>query len=241
MKKGFIFLLVVSLLLTCAYGFAEEEKKEITFRGIPWGSSIPDYLSAIAKDSLSGNPSKIYNIYSWENKEGNDMDESVSVIEDGGYYVNSYPKAMSVAGVPVERIYAYFMFTFDDNALFTDEEKVSLYKAEYDLAPVDIGETFDILTTKLTGLYGQGTKAHGSQKYINTTYTDDYDTVTWYGPNDTGVRLFTHYRAENGAKEYRSLSLIYGKTNSVDLFKELTEAMAREQKKEMLTDNTDGL
>lgn len=240
MKKWMIYLLLVALLMTCSYGVAEEEK-EILFRGIPWGSSTADYLSAIAKDNISGSTSNVTSVYSWEIKEGGDMDSSISRMEDAGFSVASYPKNMNVAGVPVGDIKAYFIFTYDDDAVYSSEDKASLYKAEYDLEPADIKDTYDILADKLTGLYGQGTKAHGTQKYINVTYTENYDAVTWTGANNTGVRLFTHYREDNGVKEYRSLSLIYGKTNSVDLFKNLTDALAREQKKEMLTDNTDGL
>lgn len=241
MKKGIICLLILTLLLSCTYGFAEEEKKEILFRGIPWGSTIEDYITSIGSDKLSGSTSNIRNIYSWEIKEGKDMDESVQRIEDGGYQVSTYPKEFSVAGVPVENIYAYFMFTYDNDGVYTDDDKGSLYKAEYQLQPVDIGEAYSILTEKLTGLYGKGEKAHGTQKYINTTYTDNYEAVTWEGANNTGVRLFVQYREEAGTKEYKKLSIVYGKTNSVDLFAKLSEAMAREQKKQMLTDNNDGL
>ena len=240
MKKIFVSTLALVLLISCcAYGFAEEQK-EILFRGIPWGSSIPEYLSAIEKDKISGSTSKIRSIYSWEIKEDNDMDESVLRIEDGGYYVSSYPKNFLVAGVPVSNIYAYFMFTHDADNVYSEVEKASLYKAEYDLEPMDIAETFPILSDKLTGLYGQGKKEHGSQKYLNG-FTEHYETITWEGKNNTGVRLYMCYREEDGVKEYRSLSLSYGKTNSVDLFNDLIDAITREQKKEMLTDNNDGL
>ena len=239
MKKLGIYFLMVALLLTCTCGFAEE-KKEILFRNIPWGSSITEYIAAIGNDKISGNASKIHTIYSWEIKKDNDMDESELRIEDGGYYVSSYPKNFTVAGIPVGNIYAYFMFTYDDDAVYTEEEKVSLYKAEYDLEPIDIAETFPILSEKLTGLYGQGKKAHGSQKYLNG-FTEYYETITWEGANNTGVRLYMCYREEDGKKDYRSLSLTYGKTNSVNLFNNLIAAITREQKKEMLKDNTDGL
>lgn len=239
MKKGIIYLLIVTLLLTCSCSLAEE-KKEILFRGIPWGSSITEYTAAIGKDKISGNVSSIRSIYSWEIKQKNDMDESVLRIEDGGYYVSSYPKNFAVAGVPVSNIYAYFMFSHDDDGVYTEEDKVSLYMAKYDLEPMDIAETFSILSEKLNNLYGQGKKAHGAQEYLNG-FTEHYNTVTWEGTNNTGVRLFMCYREEDGKKEYRSLSLVYGKTNSVDLFNDLIAAITREQKKEMLTDNNDGL
>jgi len=239
MKKGIVYLLMITLLFTCSCGLAEE-KKEILFRGIPWGSSITEYIAAVGKDKISGSASSIRTIYSWEIKEKKDMDESVLRIEDGGYYVSSFPKNFSVAGVPVGNIYAYFMFSHDDDGIYTEEDKVSLYKAEYDLKPMDIAETFPILSEKLSGLYGQGKKEHGSQKYLNG-FTEHYETVTWKGKNNTGVRLFMCYREEDGKKEYRSLSLVYGKTNSVDLFNDLIAAITREQKKEMLTNNTDGL
>ena len=240
MKRRIVCLLILTILLACTYGFAEEEK-EILFRGIPWESTIAEYTASIGNDKLSGSTSNIRTIYSWEIKEGKDMDESEQYIEDGGYYVSTYPKDFFVAGVPVDNIYAYFMFTYDNDGVYTDDDKGSLYKAEYQLNPVDIGEAYSILTDKLTGLYGKGEEAHGTQKYINTTYTDNFEAITWKGANNTGVRLFVQYREESGTKEYRKLSIVYGKTNSVDLFAKLSEAMAREQKKQMLTDNNDGL
>ena len=147
MKKLIPFLLIVSLLLACTNSLAEGmEKKEILFRGIPWGSSATDFLAQMQDAKLGGSIREYdYDLYSWERKEGKNVSDHLSSIEKAGWSYSSYPKDATVAGIPIDEIDAFFLYTFDDKAIYREENKCSLYKAYYELEPVDYVATYPIL------------------------------------------------------------------------------------------------
>ena len=107
--------------------------------------------------------------------------------------------------------------------------------------------TFPILKEKMTSLYGEGHKESATVNVMNiggNDYTCYFETVTWYGANNTGVRLFMEYHVDkvDGTTEYKHLKLTYGKTNSADLLAAEKEALAKEEMNKVLTDtSTDGL
>ena len=135
MKKTvtFFFALVVMITSFCV-SYADVED-EILFRGIPWGTSATEFVTLVQADNLGGSVYDDYTLYSWENGEKKNMDNSVASLKDAGYRYYSYPDA-TVAGIPIGRIDAYFTFTHDNTQIYRDESDSSLYYAEYSLAPV---------------------------------------------------------------------------------------------------------
>lgn len=249
MKKAITFILVLVGILTILSFACADIDNEILFRGMPWGTSVTEFSARIQTDMLkSGNNtiSDKYTLYSWENGTKKNMDDPLYSLKDAGYRCFTFPDAQ-VAGIPINEIEAYFTFTYENSTIYRGEDESSLYYAEYDLKPVDIGMTFPILKEKMTSLYGSG---HEESATVNVTnlggndYTRYLETVTWYGANNTGVRLFMQYHVDkvDGTTEYKYLKLTYGKTNSVELLTDLKDALAKEEMNKVLTDtSTDGL
>jgi hypothetical protein len=185
-------------------------------------------------------------VYSWENGEGRDADDSLVKLADAGFYYCTYDDTV-VAGIPVDMIYAYFLYSFDANNLYKEENESQLYYAYYSFNPVDIESAAPILEEKLSGLYGKGQKKSDSSDVINiggNNYTKYMDTVTWYGANDTALRLYIEHKYDKVTKqtEYTDLRLYYGKSNSVEMINAVKDAMARDEVKKMQNDDsTDGL
>ena len=147
---------------------------------------------------------------------------AVDTLNNGGYRCYSFPSGLKVAGINVEFLVAYFMYGYDDEAVYSDPNRSSLYLAEYTLAPSDAEAAFAALQGKLSELYGEGVQT-------------DAGTV-WYGPGNTGVRLLID------PHEAGQLILSYGRTNSLELFSDLRAAMAREELEAVLdADGSDGL
>ena len=246
MKKLFILIVILlSIITSLGFAYADMES-EVLFRSIPWGTSVTEFLSLVQADNLGGNVYNHYPLDSWENGEGKYMDDPVFTLEDAGYTYIAYPDA-SVAGIPIKQIEACFTFSYDNASIYRDEADSSLYFAEYSLEPVDIGMTFPILKEKMTSLYGEGHKESATVNVMNiggNDYTCYFETVTWYGANNTGVRLFMEYHVDkvDGTTENKHLKLTYGKTNSADLLAAEKEALAKEEMNKVLTDtSTDGL
>lgn len=220
--------------------------EEILFRKIPWGTSATDFVSAMNKDNLGGRLQEANRLKTWELVDGkyNYLNE----VENMGFKYSSSPKGASVASIPIKAIEASFLYTFDRDNVYKDENRSSLYKACYELDPVDSATTYSILVDKLTSIYGKGKKqtiADTSWSSSKGSFITKYEAMVWYGANDTGVRLYMEcnvYDNPDLEKEYKCLRLEYGKTNSNELFKDITSAMSRVQTREMLSnDDVDGL
>lgn len=242
MKRTLILLTLFCLILLNTAGFAENTQDEILFRGILWGTSLTDFTQKMEASDFFGKVRSDYSLYSWERiAEPNRWMTCVSTLKDAGFTYSSGNEA-TVAGIPVSETTALFMFSFDNDQLFTEKDKSQLYYASYTLNPVDISSVLPILEEKLNRLYGENQKFDSQLDFSN--HVDYTSAITWYGANHTGVRLYIRYKYDKITKEmiYTSLKLEYGKTNSVELLRALKDAQAREEvRKIQSNDSVDGL
>lgn len=218
---------------------------EILFRKVPW-ESTPEEFSSLA-DLPSYKSSSASKSYSWE-RRGTDVGSSLYSLSDAGIYVFCHPDKFSVVGIPVESVYAYFIYDIDNNGMpIKDDTSARLYKAEYSFDPIDMAATYEILEQKMEGLYGCGEEYEHVQSVWNLTGNDykEYNIWhVWYGANNTGVYLKMEYHVDSvdGTIEFENLVLVYGKSNSLVMLSELETAFAKEELENMISiDDTDGL
>lgn len=218
--------------------------EEILFRKIPWNSSPDEYSSLVGISSLRG-PSET-SCYSWEWK-GNDIGSSLHSLSDSGVYVYAFPKDFSVAGIPVESVYAYFLYSIDNDLPVREESAARLYKAEYSFEAIDMAAAYEMLKGKMENLYGSAKKNENVTNVWNLSgndYEQHDEWYVWYGKNDTGVYLKTQYQIDSvdATIKYTDLKLVYGKTNSSALLSALEASFAKEEMEQMMNnDNNDGL
>lgn len=217
--------------------------KEITFRSVPW-TCIPEVLSASMADSgislqlLEGNCQSWESDFYWTGTLA-----PIMMLDNGGFFSNNSPKNMTVAGYPVKTLYTYFAYDYDKENVYKDVEQSKFYKARYDIDAIDTKATYDILNQKLSQLYGEGVKHLETSGWTSsaghsTKYTD---WIVWYGANNTGVYLWYNYvKFDDGHIEDETISIIYGKSDSMIMLQNLKAALAYQQLKEAL-ENTDGL
>ena len=211
----------------------------ITFRGIPWGATPSEFTDAMASIGLkpsyksSDMPSFERDFY-WTGTLKADY-----TLEDAGFFANPSVKNLNVAGFPVNYMGAYFCFGFDDENVYEDQDHAQLYLAYYKFNPVDFNTAFDMLAGKLNQLYGQGVvhKKTSSWSASSGSYTTYTDWIVWQGADNTGVCLWHNYDVYTDGKiESQELYLYYGRSNSVELLKELEAAMAREELEQAASD-----
>lgn len=221
----------------------EEAGSEIMFRGMPWGTSATDFITAMQSAGVSGSASAS-RIYSWERLDlpGGTI-QYASMKDDRGFEYSAYPDGFMVAGLPVSEIRAYFTYGFDDETVYTTPDQSGLYHAIYSFDGVaDRQATADMLYEKMCIVYGETPRMLATKQHNGFTGYVDY--AVWEGENDTVVMLMNAYYLEPDGTPYdfyiAHLDLCYGKSNSVELIDAVGEAVAREER-EAVTDNLDGL
>lgn len=214
----------------------------ITFRSLPWGISAPEAIDALAGSGITGR-ARTTSCASWEFKPDDDSLKTRYSVKDSGWYLYS-SNDMTVAGYPIDSVNLYFIHTFDDETVYTTEDRSFFYKAKYTFSAVDKKAAFSMLTTKLSALYGEGTPGEVSTHWWSTggDYTGISEWVVWYGADNTAAVLEHHYEVldSDGSIKNESLTLTYGRSDSITLLQELEAAMAREQAEEAAS-SFDGL
>ena len=204
----------------------------ILFRNMPWGTTYQSFSDLLRADGVTGGSFyDSYGSYSFE-FEISDYGGITGIyrLDDAGYkYSNSSVKNLSVGGFPVSSIEAYFLFGFDDNAVYSEKNDSVLYKAVYSFKVADGEGAYTVLAAKLSSLYGNGITKSDSSGVWSTA--GDYHVYThctvWFGANDTGVVLCREYQISDATNSLISdkITLTYGKSNSLELFNNLKAAM----------------
>lgn len=185
-RKIIVTLTALSLILVPASVNAEEtemveaeteESSTITFRGIPWGTSVLEANRILGKNELAWESSMTYSsafvddlLYgTWENSMHNEYDISIvaQVIDS---------QEIEVAGYVTYVTKLYFSCIPVDGILTKNEEDTALYAAQYFFIANDFEAMSQDLIEKLTSMYGDYSETHSG---IDPTYHDGTYAV-WY-------------------------------------------------------------
>jgi len=177
------FLVVVTLLvmIVSLSAYADYDK-EITFRGLPMGSSIQAVKDKLMEDGIDPSEFSIDENEGMDNFFSSSYEEKFKhvITEDGGYSFSIYsvPKDFKVAGYDVAYIWMDFMYKVVDGIPIKDMELAGLTKARYIIEVVDELAVYSDIKEKLTKLYGTP---------VERKDDDETDMAIWYGTNDTVV------------------------------------------------------
>lgn len=228
MKRLVCLVLVLMVCLTpCVLA------EEITFRGIPWGSSMAEVEEALNLERLyvysEDHPGK------WEY-----VHNQYSIYGIPGYCsawsAQSFSDELTVAGYSAyPSVYCVYGLAENGEVLRAKEDSV-FYLGGYAFDVIDSRATFDDLKEKLTSVYGVGTETveYDEVYRVSSTgsgvssgvYNKETRCVAWYGENNTGVKLcgvFSDNEAVGNGENY--VSVWYGKTDMNDYLDELQAAI----------------
>lgn len=260
MKRISVLTLVVILcsLFIMPSVFAESNE-EITFRGIPWESSVDDVLSTLKKEFSKG---MIANSEFRNMKVG---DEHIYVIH---YEIKA--SGLKVAGFPVKgdrysdniNLELFFLPNFDESKSSVSEKEGKLIGAKYTNIYSD-SKSFSSLSTelekKLCGLYGPVTESYSvkdgywnkrwtvnnttvigdtAEKSVTSSAYGGFIKVTTYEPE--GCSLFYYYLSPEIIQEAETVGNIY-RQNSEEKRKQEEKQRQEQQEKEEKERGTDGL
>ena len=224
--KRVLALLMAVLMLACGGSALADEERELTFQGVPWGSSFQETMQSLLDSGLLdsgllvnnrnmsvqeyidkiGTNADVTYLYSQENKE---WDVTIS----GGEYVCKFwaysgvsgdynisvPEDKTIAGYGIDRIEFSFVKQGEDTRLMT----VQLH-----LDYQDAAAAYEDLRAKLSSVYGEG------------EHSEAHKIDTWSGANHSMIFL-----RHNGS----SVELLYGTTDAEEWMKEAEAAIPKQE------------
>lgn len=222
--------IVVLILIIILLGSSNAEtSKEITFRGIEWGSTVDYALNDALSDVRWGNA------YAPQEVSSNDFEligDKKGVESYHGkiclYYSSFQPGNITVAGYTIDRLELRFVLVPESNNLIIDNDHTSFYFASYELIPSNIDVVYDDLTDKLKTLYGD------NYSEVDIGGFSKRRIRYWIGLKDTVVSLLY----ENGSSSRITIS--YGFLGSKELLQNAIEAYTISEQ-DRVAENTEGL
>ena len=226
----------------------EVASSPILFRSIPWGISASDFSKEMEKQGIAGKISNGSTCSSWEFVRHLGTIEPTHKISDVGFSFRNSSPDLSVSAFEVSVIDAWFLPGYDEEGVYPDEGRSSLYKARYVFDVADGKGAYEILSSKLSTLYGEGvteSEVIGSVVFsTNRDYRRFADWTVWYGAENTGVVLLHEYELykDDGQLKSERVHLTYGKTDSLEIIGNLEATIARlENEKAAASDDFEGL
>ena len=193
----------LSIISTMSFSsFAEENKTEILFRNIPWGTNYADIkqeLSDFDWYDMSFDMMRTYSVY--EVLTDSPYADGVLDFENSGINMIAQPfsnKETEVAGYTTTDIQLFFAYTPIDGTLPKDDINTALYGATYSFSPQNLQQMSEDLISKLSYLYGEA-----DQTTTDKDIFGNKTSITWWsGDNDTHVVLRTIDSSEDTSDLY---------------------------------------
>jgi len=235
MKRIGSVLLIMILVsgIFCGAAFADDKKgKEVTFLDIPWESSIEDTV-ALLKDKgvIVDIAQKCIPTENWlidGSQNGNLLNskcaimwstEYSAVLQSADFYKDVELTDYEIGGYVISNMELLFMNDGDNSKLIS----VCVYletPSGYDATK----DVFPNIKEKLESVYGK----------LKKVSCFGYRGYSYKGNNNAGVCLMN--LADNGGW----ITLVYGRTDAVDLLKEAMKSV-RDSNPDLSTTNTNGL
>lgn len=220
----------------------EEEKSEIIFKDISWGTSYPEVDEKLGMWELWNLSGEGYKECSVDeillgDYKGIDFDYSgINIIS------NAFKGEQEVAGYTTSEITVYFSYIPVDGYLTYDEKDTALYGAQYKFEPVNLQDMYDDLKGKLSNLYGEPSKTTQDTDMWENQYTYTY----WHGANDTELVLRCTDSEKDTTGFYEDeIYITYAWRNGDTLLRNASDAVKKEksdkEKEVQRNENTDGL
>lgn len=245
MRKILTFLLAFLMISSVACA------EEITFRGIPWGSSMSKVEESFDSDMFYTHDEAT--VRRWENITEQVDWEHLYDYPDGWecLYMGFGEYAMKVAGYDVIMSVACRYGIGENNEILKDKSDSVLCSASYTFDVIDYVAAYDDLKVKLTSLYGDGIETTDTDEgyYWGMNTSDEYHTTvkvtTWVGENDTEAKLYCSVDdVDDPLLQNDLLVLYYGKTSedeNIERLQKLLHVEALSNEQESRNDDTSGL
>lgn len=245
MKKAIAVILVFLIVSSVAYA------DEITFRDIPWDSSMSEIEKLLDLDFFYTYDEAT--IRRWKNITEKVDWEYINDYSDGWEYIYmGYGEhAIKVAGYDVIMNVACRYGIEENDEILKGKSDSVLCSASYSFDVIDHTAAYEDLKSKLTSLYGEGTETTDVLEgyYCGVKSSGEYHTTvkitTWIGENNTEAKLYCSVDdVDDPLLQNDSLALYYGKADedkNIDRLQELLHIEALKREQESRSNDTSGL
>ena len=151
-------------------------EKQILFRGITWGTKMPEVQEILNKEG-DDNASGLLGLkHEMQNLRSAGIDYTVDELRvpeagDRGWFYN-----INLAGYTTEETYTFYIYPIKDGQFVRSEDEAEFYFGYYLFRPGALSDyvaTYDDLKSKLSSLYGEGVETE-EYSSIKTKWTDKY-------------------------------------------------------------------
>lgn len=247
----FLFFLCSTFSFACA-----DDQKELTYRNIPWGTSVDkinDPASVYSYESKLPWEESFLIIPTWRSLQETDyLSGYEGVVIGGGTY--------KVGGYALSRINIYCMYGIEDGKLLKEPSDSEFYAADYVFDVIDTKAAYESLFSKMTDLYGTATTT--VENADASLYLPDGKRFSipqvgsktiWDGANDTHILLYAAWIdneeelpdeiTSDYRKNYKFIYMTYYKGGVNERLKEICRLEEQLEKKEESQNNSgyDGL
>ncbi len=216
-----------------------ENKEEILFRNIPWGTDYDDVVSQIPEVTFYPFTGEIYKTYSVDQIiTGDGLRFECKDININGSAISG---SLSVAGYQTTDVDLYFAYVPVNGALTKEKEDSAFYGASYEFTPEDTKGMASDLKEKLTSIYGEASKTTQEKDLWGGIVKYTY----WYGANDTLLVLCVDDESASSWKSTEKIRIVYAWREGDKLLQEASDCLKREavanEKSKFGNGNTNGL
>lgn len=239
------------LVMMVSMSASADYDKEITFRGLPMGSSIEEVRTKLLEDGINPSYFKVDENDTVEGFFSDHYEEKYPYIavDDGGYGVLiTNTGDLKLAGYELYYLSLEFMYEIVDGIPVKTQENAGLTRAYYSIEAIDQLAVYADLKQKLTNLYGTPVENREKTRYSND---DDeiQDLAIWFGANDTAVYLTCEWKTQDGITKIptdyigdSNVYVYYGKTNTYEAIEQLEkyeERLAYEAEQKLIEDSAE--
>lgn len=221
MKKILALLLAVLMLASVGYAWAEEtteEEVEITFQGIPWGSSRDEIKSWAIENGFQFVGPVAHYTQAFLDESGKYVSDGIIYsTSDSGKFLQAYDNdSFQIAGYTIPAL----DFHFDVRDGKTELNTVVVHILHSDATNEQAQAILDDLEQKLITVYGENAVSSTDNSPSGSIYGYDFSSgYTYSGP--TSMKAGDRYRKVGAADTaicltysgLRGVMLVYGKTH----------------------------
>ena len=212
----------------------------ILFRNIPWGSSLTEVKSMLKEYNVSGSSGKGMRTWTVEDyTEGDFAGKYYQAANINIHATGSFSKKVDVAGYEAS-FEMSFAFVPHNGQLSHEESDSALFAARYTINPADVNSAEKDLITKLSSIYGEGTKGKSKSELFGGTTTK----TIWSVGGETKVVLMASDYEEGGlGKDEITISYVWTRGNTLldQAYSAEQNSSKNQEKNTYNNSNTDGL
>ena len=215
-------------------------KEPMLFRNIPWGTSLAEVKKILKEYKVTGSSGHGMRTWTVEDYTEGDFAGKYYASNNINIHANgSFSKKVDVAGYEASFDMS-FVYLPINGQLTYEESDTALFAARYTINPADVASAEKDLVSKLSSIYGEGTKGKTKRELFDGTTTK---TIWDVGGEMKIVLMATKYKTGSIGQDEITISYVWTRGNKLldQAFEAEQNVAKNSEKKNYNNSNTNGL